>query len=93
MDFIKEWQAWIIAVVGFVVWLVRLEMRNRFNEQSIIKLNMDSRKQFDVIGKSIEKVENSVFTLGCKIESSVTGLIATVNELKGIVSEIIRNRK
>jgi len=72
----------IIACVGFIVWLVRIDMRSRFNESSIVKLNMDIRKQSDGLGASLGKFNDIIMTLS-----------ESISELKGIISEMRRKNQ
>ncbi|PKL35879.1 MAG: hypothetical protein CVV44_20395 [Spirochaetae bacterium HGW-Spirochaetae-1] len=77
-DILKLWPV-ILSVVGLIVWLVRLEMKVRFAEQNIIKLNMDNRKQFEGLASSLEKFSCTTLELS-----------QSISELKGIISEMRR---
>jgi len=72
----------VLAVVGFIVWLVRIDMRSRFNESNIVKLNMDMRKQSDGLGTSLGKFNDIIMTLS-----------ESISELKGIISEMRRKNQ
>ena len=53
MDIIKEYWAILMAAVGYVVWLVRLESRSNANTKEIEKLEHRLEKQ------RAEDLENS----------------------------------
>ncbi len=99
MEFLKEWQAWIFGIIAVLATILRseykikiIEKENEFNKESIIKLNMDSREQFKGIKNAMDKIENSVYMMGCKIESSISQLASVVNKLEGVVSEMRRGK-
>ncbi len=63
-ELLKYWP-FLIALVGVTIWLIRLEgkimlsmQKLQFHDETIVKLQMDNRKQFEGLSASLNTFQD-----------------------------------
>lgn len=71
----------IIALIGFIVWVVRMEGKVKKHDEEITEIKQQQQKRIEELTEKIDKVYDKLSTLGERI-SELAGYLKRCEEEK-----------
>lgn len=83
MEWIEKWWPMIIAVIGFIVWLIRLEAKvnsnNNMYEQHRVVCKEDKTQERIIDDKNLSRIEGAID----KLYDLLRGTQSTLDQIMG----------